>query len=56
MGVKSAIMRAEWYDKSEHNACESIICNKVYRVEPNYQNSTQLDIQLKDDKRNFRVL
>ena len=46
------------YDKSEHNACESIICNKVlrYRVEPNYQNSTQLDIQLKDDKRNFRVL
>ena len=27
----------------------------VIRI-PNYQNSTQLDIQLKDDKRNFRVL
>ena len=54
MGVKSVIMITEWYEKSEHNACESIICNKIPIL--NYQNSAQLDIQLKDDKRSFRVL
>ena len=55
MGVKSAIMIMEWYEKSEHNACRYIICNKVIGI-PNYQHSTRLDIQLKDNKRHFRVL